>query len=86
MEMLVEHTPEMAAGDAMQATVMASLRQAVGDMAKYIEVTVENGTVTLVGPVESWAERDALLEAAQTTPGVEHVINHTHLRGYRFSW
>jgi osmotically-inducible protein OsmY len=55
-------------------------------MAKYIEVTVENGTVTLVGPVESWAERDALLEAAQKTPGVQHVINHTHLRGYRFSW
>jgi osmotically-inducible protein OsmY len=47
---------------------------------------VRHGTVTLTGPVESWAERDAVLEAARKTPGVEHVINHTHLRGYRFSW
>ena len=84
--MLVEPTREMPAGDAMQAMVMANLQQQVGDMAKYIEVTVEGGTVTLVGPVESWAERDAVLEATQKTPGVERVINHTHLRGYRFSW
>jgi osmotically-inducible protein OsmY len=84
--MLVEHPPEMPAGDALQAMVMDNLRQQVGDLAKYIEVTVEDDTVTLVGPVESWAERDALLEAAQKTPGVERVINHTHLRGYRISW
>lgn len=84
--MLVENTSKMPTGDAMQTMVMANLRQQVGDIAKYIEATVEGGTVTLVGPVESWAERDALLEAAQKTPGVEHVINHTHLRGYRFSW
>ena len=84
--MLVEQRPQTPAGDAMQAMVMAYLRQAVGDMAKYIEVTVDGGTVTLVGPVESWAERDALLQAAQKTPGVERVINHTHLRGYRVSW
>ena len=84
--MLVEPTREMPAGDAMQAMVMANLQQQVGDMAKYIEVTVEGGTVNLVGPVESWAERDAVLEATQKTPGVERVINHTHLRGYRFSW
>ena len=84
--MLVENTSKMPTGDAMQTMVMANLRQQVGDIAKYVEVTVEGGTVTLVGPVESWAERDALLEAAQKTPGVELVINHTHLRGYRFSW
>ena len=84
--MLVEHTPEMPAGEAMQAMVMANLQQEVGDMAKYIEVAVQNGAVTLDGPVESWAERDALLEAAQKTPGVERVIDHTHLRGYRFTW
>jgi osmotically-inducible protein OsmY len=84
--MLVEQTPEKPAGDAMQAAIVANLQQQVGDMAKYIEVTVDGGTVTLVGPVESWAERDALLQAAQKTPAVEHVIDRTHLRGYRFSW
>jgi hypothetical protein len=35
---------------------------------------------------QSKADRDALLEAAQKRPGVERVANHTHLRGYRFSW
>jgi osmotically-inducible protein OsmY len=84
--MLVDTTQEMPTGDAMQAMVMANLRQQVGDLAKYINVTVEGGAVTLAGPVENWAERDALLAAAEKTPGVERVVNHTHLRGYRFSW
>jgi osmotically-inducible protein OsmY len=84
--MLVEQTPEKPAGEAMQAVVMANLRQEVGHLAEYIEVSVADGAVTLVGPVESWAERDALLNAARKTPGVERVVDHTHLRGYRFTW
>jgi osmotically-inducible protein OsmY len=84
--MLVEQTPEMPADEALGAIVVANLRQEVGHLAEYIEVTVADGAVTLAGPVESWAERDALLMAAQKTPGVGQVIDHTHLRGYRFSW
>ena len=39
--MLVEQTSKMPTGDAMQAMVMANLRQEVGHIAKYIEVAVE---------------------------------------------
>jgi len=85
--MLVEQAPEMPAGEAVQAMVMANLQQEVGDKAKYIEVAVDEGeVVTLVGAVVSWAERDALLEAARKTPGVVRVIDHTHLHGYRITW
>lgn len=85
--MLVEQTPEMPAGEAMQTMVMANLQQEVGDKAKYIEVSVDEGeVVTLVGAVVSWAERDALLEAARKTPGVVRVIDHTYLHGYRITW
>jgi hypothetical protein len=79
--MLVEQTPEMPAGEAMQAMVMANLRQEVGHLAEYIEITV-----TPAGPTESWAERDALRKVPRRPPGVERVIDHTHLRGYRFTW
>jgi osmotically-inducible protein OsmY len=84
--MLMDQPTEMPAGETIQAMVETRLRGQVGDLAKYIEVLVEGDTVTLVGAVESWAERDALLEVAATTPGVQRVVNHTHLRGYRTSW
>ncbi|HEY1296801.1 MAG TPA: BON domain-containing protein [Chloroflexota bacterium] len=57
----------MPARDAMQTSVRANLQQRVGDLAKYIEAAVDGNTVTLAGAVETWDERDAIMEAAQNT-------------------
>jgi osmotically-inducible protein OsmY len=41
--------------------------------AKRIQVTVKDGMATLTGPVQSWAERQAVVGAARFTPGVREV-------------
>ncbi len=46
--------------------------------ARHIGVDVRDGTVTLTGPVHSWAERKSVVAAARFTPGV-HVVE-DHLR------
>jgi osmotically-inducible protein OsmY len=40
---------------------------------KHIRIDVHNGVVTLTGPVQSWAEREAIIGAARYTPGVHKV-------------
>ena len=49
-------------------------RQALRE-AHRVQVTVENGTVTLKGSVHSWQERDAAQGAAWSAPGVRDVVN-----------
>jgi osmotically-inducible protein OsmY len=42
-------------------------------MANKISVVVNNGKVTVTGPVHSWEERIAITAAARHTPGVTAV-------------
>jgi osmotically-inducible protein OsmY len=44
--------------------------------ANHIQITVRDGTVELRGPIQSWAEREAVLGAARYTPGVKDVQDH----------
>ncbi len=46
--------------------------------ARHIEIDVQNGVVTLTGPVQSWAEREAVIGAARYTQGVRDVQDHLH--------
>jgi osmotically-inducible protein OsmY len=48
--------------------------------ARRIAVDVQDGTVSLSGTVQSWAEREAVLGAARGTPGVRRVEDHLHLQ------
>jgi osmotically-inducible protein OsmY len=44
--------------------------------ARRIRVDVKDGTVTLTGTVDSWAERKSVVAAARFTPGVQAVEDH----------
>jgi osmotically-inducible protein OsmY len=52
-------------------------RRAVRE-ARHIDIDVRNGIVTLTGPVQSWAEREAVLGAARYTQGVRQVEDRLH--------
>jgi osmotically-inducible protein OsmY len=59
----------------------ANVRRAIEDVlerraereARRIHVDAHDGTVTLTGPVHSWAERKSIVAAARFTPGVRAV-------------
>jgi osmotically-inducible protein OsmY len=62
-------------GDVKKAIEQALERRAERE-ARQIGVDVRDGTVTLTGPVHSWAERRSVLSAARFTPGVRAVEDH----------
>jgi osmotically-inducible protein OsmY len=70
----------------IQRAIEESLERRTGSGAREIEVTVEDGTVTLTGPIRSWAHRDSILEIVRSTPGVQQIKDHLYLRGFRFEW
>ncbi|MEZ0000784.1 CBS domain-containing protein [Sinorhizobium fredii] len=69
--------PDAIAGgdEAMRRAVLARLCSDLGLDGGAVEVTVENGTVSLWGQVESEAEREAARVAAQTISGAGGVRN-----------
>lgn len=48
--------------------------------AKDIEVIVKGPVVTLLGTVDSWAERAAAFGAAWAAPGISNVVNEIKVR------
>jgi osmotically-inducible protein OsmY len=66
---------EPAIGDVRKAIEQALERRAERE-ARQIGVDVRDGTVTLTGPVHSWAERKSVLAAARFTAGVRAVEDH----------
>ncbi len=59
----------------LTATIQGALtRQALRE-AKRIDISIQNGAVTLRGPVHSWAERSAVEGAVWSAPGVTSVLN-----------
>jgi osmotically-inducible protein OsmY len=67
---LVNDTP--AAGDIKQSIKDAFKRDAKID-SDDLTVTTSNGTVTVAGVVNSWAEHDDAIAAAWAAPGVTNV-------------
>jgi len=65
-------------GDVRKAIGQALERRAERE-ARKIGVDFWDGTVTLTGPVQSWAERKSVLAAARFTPGVRVVEDHLRM-------
>jgi osmotically-inducible protein OsmY len=62
--------------------VEQALERRAARTAKHVRITVQNGTVTLSGPVHSWAEREAVLGTARCTPGVRAVDDQLRIDWY----
>jgi osmotically-inducible protein OsmY len=73
--------PTLGAEDVREEIEQALERRAART-AKHVRVTVKEGTVTLSGPVHSWAEREAVLGAARFTPGVRAVDDQLRIDWY----
>ena len=51
--------------------------------AKHINVKVEDGEVTVIGAVNSWAEKKAIVGAIEHSPGVTAIRDHLYVAPYR---
>lgn len=63
----------------VRAEIESALTRWAAQAARRIEVTVEDGAVTLSGPVHSSAERRAVIEAVRYTPGVRSVVDQLYV-------
>lgn len=59
----------------VEARISQALTRHAQDEAKNIHVSVQGSTVTLRGKVDSWIERNAVINAAWAAPGVTLVKN-----------
>ena len=60
----------------LQHSIKKAMERSAKLDAESVEVTSEDGTVTLRGTVSSWADHDAAVEAAWAAPGVTRVKDH----------
>lgn len=59
----------------VQESIQEALERLAERQAQRIEVAVDGGIVTLRGKVDSWHEKQAVLEAASHAPGIVSVRN-----------
>jgi osmotically-inducible protein OsmY len=57
----------------VQREIEASLERRAATTAKRINVVTSDGRVILSGQVQTWADKEAILDAARMTPGVQSV-------------
>jgi osmotically-inducible protein OsmY len=69
-------TPAKPVTEDVRKAIEQALERRAEREARQIGVDVRDGTVTLTGPVHSWAERKSVLAAARFTPGVRAVEDH----------
>ncbi len=78
-QLSVSLTPRRA--EEVRQEIEAALERRAERTAEHIEVSVQDGTVTLTGPVHSWSERQAVIGAARFSPGVRAVNDRLRIAG-----
>jgi len=68
--------PAKPASDDVRRAIEQALERRAEREARQIRVDVKDGTVTLTGSVNSWAERKSVVAAARFTAGVQAVEDH----------
>jgi osmotically-inducible protein OsmY len=63
----------------LRNAIHGALERQANREADDVALDVDGGKVTLTGTVHSWTERQAILDAARATRGVDTVIDHLHL-------
>lgn len=63
----------------LRTAIHAALERRAAREANRIEVSVDQGRVTLTGTVQSWSERVAAVGAARGTRGVAQVVDHLRI-------
>ncbi len=71
---LIELNPGIEPKD-IKAKIEAALQRRAHHDANAISITVEGGTVTLLGELDSSSERDAVRRAAWDAPGIRSVVD-----------
>ena len=61
--------------DKVRDSIQGAMRRNAAIEANRIQVRTSDGTVTLSGMVDSWAEHDAAVTAAWNAPGVHQVVD-----------
>lgn len=72
-------TPAKPVTEDIKKAIEGALERRAEREARRIRVDVRDGTVTLTGPVHSWAERQAVFSAARFTLGVHAVEDHLRM-------
>jgi osmotically-inducible protein OsmY len=72
----IKVTPAKPVTEDVRKAIEQALERRAEREARHIGVDVRDGTVTLTGPIHSWAERKSVLAAARFTPGVRAVEDH----------
>lgn len=72
--------PRVQAAD-VSAKIRAALERNAEIEARNIGVTVSGGAVTLTGRVDHWTEREAIIRAAWSAPGVSEVYDELVVAG-----
>lgn len=84
--MIDEPSASVALGDdAVCTAVRARLQADLGVAPEAIETSIRDGLITLRGEVENSLERDAVLVAAESVPGVRDVSNNVQIADHTVS-
>jgi hyperosmotically inducible protein len=77
----IKVVPSRVAGDVQQAIRDALARHAAREAAHIALEIRDGGVVELTGCVQSWAEKQLVLGAARSTPGVRRIDDHISIGG-----
>jgi osmotically-inducible protein OsmY len=61
--------------DKVRDSIQGAMRRNAAIEADRIQIRTSDGTVTLSGMVDSWAEHDAAVAAAWNAPGVHQIVD-----------